>query len=100
MFRCPVLGKQVRWEQQNVYNPAAVVRDGKVYLFYRADDANPALKWGRTCRIGMASSEDGVHFARHPSPVVYPDNDDWRQYEWEGGCEDHPTPHTKTIPSC
>ncbi|MCX6925066.1 MAG: glycoside hydrolase family 130 protein [Verrucomicrobia bacterium] len=87
-FHCPVLGKEVRWEEQNVYNPATVVRDGKVYLFYRADDRNPALKWGRTCRIGMAHSEDGIHFTRHPTPVLYPDNDEWKQYEWEGGCED------------
>jgi predicted GH43/DUF377 family glycosyl hydrolase len=87
-FQCPILGKEVRWEEQNVYNPAAVVRDGKVYLLYRADDKNPALKWGRTCRIGLASSEDGIHFTRHPTPVLYPDNDPWKKYEWEGGCED------------
>ena len=87
-FTCPVLRKEVRWEEQNVYNPAAVVRDGKVYLFYRADDRNPALKWGRTCRIGMAWSEDGTNFTRHPTPVLYPDNDEWKKYEWEGGCED------------
>ena len=87
-FRCPVLGREVYWEAQNVYNPGAVVRDGKVYLFYRADDRNPALKWGRTCRIGMAWSEDGTHFTRYSTPVVYPDNDEWKPYEWEGGCED------------
>jgi predicted GH43/DUF377 family glycosyl hydrolase len=87
-FQCPVLGKEVRWEEQNVYNPAAVVRGGKVYLFYRADDKNTALKWGRTCRIGMAWSEDGTNFTRHPTPVLYPDNDEWKKYEWEGGCED------------
>ena len=88
VFRCPVRGKEVRWEEQNVYNPAAVVRDGKVYLLYRADDRSPDLKWGRTCRIGLAHSDDGVHFTRHPKPVLYPDSDAWRKYEWEGGCED------------
>lgn len=87
-FHCPVRDKEVRWEEQNVYNPAAVVREGKVYLFYRADDKSPDLKWGRTCRIGMAYSEDGIHFTRHLAPVVYPDNDEWKKYEWEGGCED------------
>jgi beta-1,2-mannosidase len=87
-FLCPVLGREVRWEAQNVYNPAAIVRDGKVYLFYRADDRNSSLKWGRTCRIGMAWSEDGTNFTRHPAPVVYPENDEWKPYEWEGGCED------------
>jgi predicted GH43/DUF377 family glycosyl hydrolase len=71
-----------------VYNPAAVVHRGKVYLLYRADDISPDLGWGRTCRIGLAHSEDGVRFTRHPQPVVYPDNDQWKQYEWEGGCED------------
>ena len=87
-FRCPVLGAEVRWEAQNVYNPAAVVRDGKIYLFYRAHDRNPALQWGRTCRMGMAWSEDGTNFTRHPTPVLYSDNDEWKPYEWEGGCED------------
>ena len=87
-FQCPIMGKVIQWEEQNVYNPAAVVRDGKVYLFYRADDRNPAIGWGRTCRIGMAWSEDGTNFTKHPTPVLYPDNDEWKQYEWEGGCED------------
>jgi hypothetical protein len=64
-FTCPVRGKEVRWEERNVYNPAAVVRDGKVYLLYRADDRSPDLGWGRTCRIGLAYSEDGIHFTRH-----------------------------------
>ena len=87
-FRCPVRGTEIRWEEQNVYNPAAVVRDGKVYLLYRADDKSPDLGWGRTCRIGLAHSEDGIHFTRRPEPVLYPDDDPWKQYEWEGGCED------------
>ena len=46
------------------------------------------MRWGRICRIGMATSDDGIHFTRHPAPVLYPDNDEWKQYEWEGGCED------------
>lgn len=87
-FQCPVQGREVRWEEQNVYNPAAVVRDGKVYLLYRADDRNPDLKWGRTCRIGLAWSVDGTNFMRHPTPVLYPDNDEWKRHEWGGGCED------------
>jgi len=87
-FKCPVREKIVRWEEQNVYNPAAVVKDGKVYLLYRADDRSPELDWGRTCRIGLAYSEDGRNFTRFPEPVLYPDNDPWKKYEWVGGCED------------
>lgn len=30
-FRCPIRDKDVLWEAQNVYHPAAVVRNGKVY---------------------------------------------------------------------
>ena len=90
-FQCPLQGKEVRWEEQNVYNPAVVVRDGKVYLLYRADDKC----WWRfsnddqaTSRIGLASSEDGRHFTRHPVPVVFPDKDAYTKYEWPGGCQD------------
>jgi hypothetical protein len=28
--------KKLRWEEKDVFNPAAVVRNGAVYLFYRA----------------------------------------------------------------
>ncbi len=87
-FHCPVSGKTVHWESQNVYNPAAVVKDGQVWLLYRADDEPRSEGWGRTCRIGLAVSEDGRHFRRFPEPVIYPDNDPWKPYEWEGGCED------------
>jgi predicted GH43/DUF377 family glycosyl hydrolase len=88
VFKCPIMGKEARWEEMNTYNPAAVVKDGKVYLLYRADGKNPECGWGRVCRIGLAVSDDGIHFTRHPQPVLYPDNDEFKQYEWAGGCED------------
>src|SRR4051812_38857915 len=37
-FHCPILGKEIKWEEKDVFNPAAVVRDDKVYLLYRAED--------------------------------------------------------------
>src|SRR6059036_2630519 len=30
----------VRWEEHATFNPAAVVKDGAVYLLYRAEDAS------------------------------------------------------------
>ncbi|MCY2929395.1 MAG: endo-alpha-N-acetylgalactosaminidase family protein [Planctomycetota bacterium] len=87
-FPCGIVGQTIAWESMAVYNPAPVVRDGRIHILYRADARNPALQWGRTCRIGLASSEDGITFTRHPRPVLYPANDAWKQYEWEGGCED------------
>jgi predicted GH43/DUF377 family glycosyl hydrolase len=75
-FRCPLTGTQVEWESRNVLNPSAVVKGDKVCLFYRAQDKSG------TSRIGMAISNDGLHFKKHPVPVFYPDNDAMKQYEW------------------
>jgi beta-1,2-mannosidase len=86
VFRCPIRKQNVAWEEKDVFNPAAVVKDGKVYLLYRAQD-----KIGKpegTSRIGLAVSDDGLHFTRLPEPVLYPDEDFMKKYEWEGGCED------------
>jgi beta-1,2-mannosidase len=37
-FPCPVRRHNVFWEAKDVFNPAAVVKDGLVYLLYRAED--------------------------------------------------------------
>jgi len=87
VFLCPVTGKVIPWENKDVLCAAAVVKDGKVYLFYRAEDRSRGESWG-TSRIGLAVSEDGRHFKRHPQPVLYPDNDFMKEYEWPGGCQD------------
>lgn len=86
VFMDPIRKKQVAWEEKDVFNPAIVVREGKIYMLYRAQD-----KVGRpdgTSRIGLAESEDGYHFTRRPEPVLYPAVDSFQKYEWEGGCED------------
>jgi predicted GH43/DUF377 family glycosyl hydrolase len=64
------------------------VKDGKVFLFFRAEDNPAAAIGGRTSRIGLAWSEDGIHFTRAPGPVLYPDRDAFQQYDYPGGCED------------
>ncbi|HUQ66508.1 MAG TPA: glycoside hydrolase family 130 protein [Flavitalea sp.] len=85
-FKDPILNKQVGWEEKYVFNPAAVVRNGKVYLLYRAEDT--VQKFAGVSRIGLAESIDGLHFKRRSSPVLYPANDNFKKFEWEGGCED------------
>jgi predicted GH43/DUF377 family glycosyl hydrolase len=75
-FNCPLRMENVSWEERNVLNPSAVVKDGKVHLFYRAQDAMG------TSRIGLAISEDGLNFRKHPKPVFYPDRDSMYDYEW------------------
>ena len=85
-FTDPILKKSVAWEEKYVFNPAAIVRKGKVYLLYRAEDT--VQKLAGVSRIGLAESTDGLHFKRRSKPVLYPDNDQFKKFEWEGGCED------------
>lgn len=88
VFYCPVQCKDVHWEADNIFNPGAVVRDGKVYLFYRAEDDFGDGIGNHTSRIGLAISNDGIHFARAAEPVLFPDCDDQCSNEFPGGCED------------
>ena len=80
-FESP-LGGRVKWEGAHVFNPAAIVRDGKVWLVYRAQD-----KAG-VSRLGLAWSDDGLRFTRRAEPVLFPANDEMKKYEEGGGCED------------
>lgn len=86
IFVCPILKQEVKWEEKDVFNPAAVVRNGAVYLFYRAEDT--IGKYNGTSRIGLAISTDGINFNRMREPVLYPKEDFMKIYEWEGGIED------------
>jgi len=87
-FFCPVKKEVVKWQKADVFNPAAIVKDGKVYLFTRSEDNPKAILGGRTSRIGLAVSDDGIHFKHFKEPVLYPDNDAFNQYDNPGGCED------------
>lgn len=88
-FRSPTDDAAVRWEEYATFNPAAVVRDGKIYLLYRAEDATGEEKIGHhTSRIALAESADGLRFTRRAAPVLYPDRDSQQRYEWPGGVED------------
>lgn len=87
-FFCPVKNQEIRWQKADVFNPAAIVRNNKVYLLYRCEDNPAAHLGGRTSRLGLAESEDGIHFKKYPTPVLYPDNDAFKQYDSPGGCED------------
>ena len=81
-FLCPVSNQTIAWSEKNVLNPAAVVKDGKVYLLYRSQDS------AMTSRVGLAVSDDGLHFTKMPEPVLFPAEDSMKKYEWKGGLED------------
>lgn len=87
-FVCPVKNELVKWQKADVFNPAAIVKDDKVYLLYRCED-NPAAAYAeRTSRIGLAYSNDGINFTKYPTPVLFPDSSKFMQYDYPGGCED------------
>jgi predicted GH43/DUF377 family glycosyl hydrolase len=89
VFEDPIAKAPVHWEALHTFNPAAVVRDGKVYVLYRAEDDSGTMQIGmHTSRLGLAESEDGVHFRRRGEPVFYPADDDQKEREWPGGVED------------
>ena len=90
VFNCPMKGEEVKWECADTFNPAAVVKDGKIYILYRAEDDPKAGIGGRTSRIGLAESSDGITIDwRSATPVFYPDATEIsKTYEWKGGCED------------
>jgi beta-1,2-mannosidase len=87
-FFCPMKKATVKWQKADVFNPAAIVKDNKVFLLYRCEDNPAAFLGGRTSRIGLASSTDGIHFEKYPTPVLYPDSSRYSKYDNPGGCED------------
>ena len=48
------------WEKYAVLNPGAIVHDGKVHMLYRASGETEAYR----ITIGLAVSDDGLHFER------------------------------------
>jgi predicted GH43/DUF377 family glycosyl hydrolase len=75
----PVISRQGDgWESAGTFNPAVILRQGKIVMLYRAQDMHG------TSRLGYAESADGIHFTRHPTPVLSPETD----YEKNGGVED------------
>ena len=89
VFTDPITNKPVRWEALHTFNPGAIVRQAKVYVLYRAEDDSGTMAIGmHTSRLGLAVSEDGIHFTTQPTPVFYPDHDSQQEREWPGGVED------------
>ncbi len=88
VFKDPMSNKLLKWEANDVFNPAATYKDNKIVVLYRAEDKSGVGIGGRTSRIGMAESTDGITMQRRSTPVLYPGNDSQKEFEWTGGCED------------
>ena len=85
-FIDPITHQTIFWEAKDVFNPAIVVRNDTLFMLYRAQDK--VGKPDGTSRIGLAESVDCIHFTKYAQPVLFPDNDAYKKYEWQGGCED------------
>jgi predicted GH43/DUF377 family glycosyl hydrolase/lysophospholipase L1-like esterase len=88
-FTDPIVKAPVKWEALHTFNPAAIEREGKIYVLYRAEDNSGTMEIGmHTSRLGLAESEDGIHFTRRADPVFFPAKDSQKAREWPGGVED------------
>lgn len=88
LFTDPMTNKKIAWEGNDVFNPAATIKANKICVLYRAEDTTGIAIGTRTSRIGLAESMDGITMMRRPSPVLFPANDNQKEFEWTGGCED------------
>ncbi len=88
-FIDPMTGRTAYWESMATFNPAAIVKDGKIYVFYRAEEKLGEKEiGGHTSRLGLAISKDGKTYIRKKRPVFYPADDNQKDFEWTGGTED------------
>lgn len=87
-FTDPMSNCEIAWEANDVFNPAATIKDNKIYVLYRAEDKSGVAIGTRTSRLGLAESADGITMKRRSTPVMFPGNDSQKEFEWPGGCED------------
>ena len=90
------MAQPARTRTVNGQSVVFMVRHGKVYLLFRAEDT--VGRFGGTSRLGLAVSEDGRRFSALPEPVRFPDLDDSLVFEKEGGGEEgQPSRHNALL---
>ena len=88
-FIDPISGDKVYWESMAAFNPAAIVKENKIHVLYRAEEHLGEKEiGGHTSRIGLATSKDGLHYSTEKEPIFYPKKDNQQRNEWPGGTED------------
>ncbi len=88
VFNDPITKKNVQWQKADVFNPGAIVRNDTVFMLFRAEDNPDAILGGRTSRIGLAYSNDGIRFTKYKEPVFYPEEEEYQKWDYPGGVED------------
>jgi len=88
VFVDPITTQEVQWQKADVFNPGAIVRNDTVFMLFRAEDNPDAILGGRTSRVGLAHSTDGINFTKYPEPVFYPKEEEFQKWDYPGGVED------------
>ena len=68
---------QSEWEIHEVSHPTVIYRDGLYHMWYTGRVFPTEITAAR-CSIGYAVSKDGIHWKKHPQPVLVP-QDPWEK---------------------
>lgn len=59
------------WRKITTFNPAVIMKDGKIYLIERTGGSLRPFK----CHFGLLESDDGIHFTHvKEEPIISPDD--------------------------
>ncbi len=89
------------WDQDGMETVSILKKGGRYWMWYLGYPCDrPAGERGRFKCIGVATSDDGIHWIKHPEPVLKP-TEPWEQpylrwyvengeefQAWEGGVEE------------
>jgi hypothetical protein len=77
----PILKPQLPWEKKCIEAPTLVERNGRLYMFYAGAYNNEPQQ------VGVAVSEDGIHFERMSDEPLLPNG---KPDEWNASESGHP----------
>jgi len=66
------------WDWRGIETVSVLKKEGRYYLWYLGYPNGVPEGQGRKDAIGLATSDDGVHWEKHPQPVLSPELD-WEQ---------------------
>lgn len=69
-FKNPILGPNSThfWENKKLYNPGAIVHEGKIHLYYRA--IGDSEDWSSVIGYAFSDVDDGEDFIRFDDPLL------------------------------
>ena len=65
------------WDWRGIETVSVLKKEGRYYLWYLGYPNGVPKGQGRKDAIGLATSSDGIHWEKHPTPVLVP------EFEWE-----------------